>query len=68
MVGTSSHCVLILKNAETINNNWISALLEDSENHLWIGTDHGLNRLDLETGRIERIPMIHNGQAVEKPS
>ncbi len=50
---------------ETLNNNWIITLLEDRQHQLWIGTDRGLNRLDFRTGKIERIPLLRNGDAVQ---
>ena len=50
---------------ETLSDNWIWTLLEDHQHQLWIGTQRGLNRLHLETGKIERVPLIKNGQEVK---
>ena len=49
---------------ETLNDNWIWTLFEDSRYNLWIGTQRGLNRLNRKTGKIERIPLIKEGRPV----
>ncbi|MBM6861671.1 histidine kinase, partial [Clostridium saudiense] len=44
-----------IKNDEnTISNNMISSLVEDNDKNLWIGTDGGLNKMNLDTGEITR--------------
>ncbi len=38
-------------NIKSINSDYIAAVYRDKENRLWIGTNKGLNMLDLEKGR-----------------
>ena len=38
-------------NPHSISNNRIRCIYEDGEGGFWIGTDHGLNKMDRETGR-----------------
>ena len=53
---------------KTLNGNWIRTMLEDSRHQLWIGTKRGLNHLNRETGKVERIPLIKDGQAMKTSS
>lgn len=39
-----------------LSSGVVWALLEDAEHQLWIGTEVGLERYDLDTGRLRRIP------------
>ncbi|MCB9283429.1 MAG: response regulator [Lewinellaceae bacterium] len=52
------------KDPQSLYDNWISGLFEDSHHNLWVSTVFGLNRLDLETGKMERVPLLHDGQPV----
>jgi signal transduction histidine kinase/DNA-binding response OmpR family regulator/ligand-binding sensor domain-containing protein len=49
----------------SLNGNWIWKLLEDHQQQLWIVTEQGLNLLNKQTGKIERVPLIKNGQSVK---
>ena len=55
------------ENPQSLNGNWIWKLLEDRQQQLWIVTEQGLNLLNKQTGEIERIPLIKNGQPVKAP-
>lgn len=41
--------------ANSISNNWINALAEDSKGRLWVGTMDGLDLFDQHTGRFTRF-------------
>lgn len=36
----------------TMTNKWIEHIAEDSDGNLWLGSRHGLSRLDPATGRV----------------
>ena len=44
----------IKNDINSISNNMISSLVEDEDKNLWIGTDGGLNKMNLITGDITR--------------
>lgn len=44
-------------NADSLASDSIQALLEDSQRYLWVGTDSGLDRLDLKTRNIEHVTL-----------
>lgn len=37
-----------------LSSNLILSIIEDNKNNLWVGTDFGLNKLNSETGKIEK--------------
>jgi signal transduction histidine kinase/ligand-binding sensor domain-containing protein/ActR/RegA family two-component response regulator len=43
------------KNLNSISNNIITVLQNDHYGNLWIGTENGLNLLDVKTGKIKRF-------------
>ena len=53
------------ENPTSLNDNWVTEIFEDSQYNLWIGTGRGLNRLDRKAGKIERIPLLKGGKAME---
>ena len=69
MVGTTNglnrydgyECVVykhINGNSLSISGNCIEAIIQDSEDNLWVGTDNGLNRLNSD-GTFERFITHH---------
>lgn len=42
-------------NANTISNNVIRNIVEEAKGILWVATDYGINRIDVENDRIERF-------------
>lgn len=40
---------------EGLSNNYITALFQDQQNYIWIGTQQGLNRYNPHTRKVERI-------------
>jgi signal transduction histidine kinase/ligand-binding sensor domain-containing protein len=40
----------------TLSHDSVNTILDDRTGALWIGTQIGLNRMDPETGRVERLP------------
>jgi len=46
---------------ESLVNDTITAIAEDANNNLWVGTGSGLNRINSKTGAIERISIMKNG-------
>ncbi len=51
----------------TLSDDWILSLFEDSNGMLWVGTHgKGLNRLDPETGRVERFTLNPDKRWVEQ--
>ena len=42
--------------ATTLSDNRVNGMAADAQGRLWIATNGGLNRLDLATGRNERLP------------
>lgn len=63
--GTFSHYINDPANPNTISSNTVKTMLLDNEHHcLWIGMHlGGLNRLDLNTKKIDRIN-LHTGKPV----
>jgi len=51
-----THFVRLPDDPDSISNNEIFALALDGKDSLWIGVNGGLNRLELSTGRITRLP------------
>ena len=45
------------------DNIW--SLFQDKQKHLWVGTDDGLNRLDLKTGEIKYYFQKHDKKSVQ---
>lgn len=43
-----------LQHPHLLTSDNVTNLADDNHDHLWIGTDHGLNRLDHRTGRIRQ--------------
>lgn len=56
------------RNPNTLSSNTLKDLLLDEENHtLWIGSHlGGLDRLDLRTNRIERVPLKSGNRNIDK--
>lgn len=55
--------ILLTKNIKndnnSISNNMISSLVEDNDKNLWIGTDGGLNKMNLEEEFIMGFGLIY---------
>ncbi len=51
-----------LYSPDLLTNNSITCLVDDNNNHLWIGTSDGLNMMDKRTGEIKKymVPSISN--------
>jgi diguanylate cyclase (GGDEF)-like protein len=52
---------------ESLADDSIFALLEDSQHYLWVGTGSGLDRIDLKTRTLEHIPLqsVPAGQSAQ---
>lgn len=48
-----------LYNPELLSDNWVSALAEDRQKHLYIGTKDGLNVLDKKSGTVRQSKAAH---------
>jgi len=46
---------------ESLANDTITAIGEDDDNNIWVGTGRGLNRINSKTGAIERISITKDG-------
>ncbi len=47
-------------NSNSISNNNITALTEDNEGLIWIGTTGGVNSFDLQTRKFNFYPLVKN--------
>lgn len=47
------------KNNQSISDDWVTSVLEDSYGVIWVGTASGLNRFDKNTGKFTRNPLIN---------
>ncbi len=45
------------RDESSLSDDFVSALMEDDHGRIWIGTEHGLNRLDPTSGKLVRRPM-----------
>lgn len=69
LIGTSHHGLLIFnkvnesfkfytnnpKEINAVNHNWVNSIIRDKDGIVWIGTQSGLDRLDLTNGSIKTI-------------
>ena len=55
--GVSQYKANAMERQRLLNNN-VLALCEDRQHHLWIGTEEGLNRLDLHTGQMSNYQLL----------
>ena len=42
--------------SERLSSNLISCICQDQAGYIWIGTEYGLNRYDVWTEQIRRLP------------
>ncbi|MEO0422657.1 MAG: two-component regulator propeller domain-containing protein [Pseudomonadota bacterium] len=43
--------------ASQVDDDFVHAILPDLDNSAWVGTDNGLYRVDLNSGRVGRVPL-----------
>jgi len=48
------HYLNYSRDINSISNNLILSIIQDSKNNLWVGTKNGLNKINLETNQIAR--------------